>query len=142
MSGFVDKVERLPRTFLTERAQGKPARRSVDGPTEEEIHRSVIAWLERRGADRVFFFHVPNGEIRHRGAAGKLKAMGTRAGVPDLVLIRDGHAYGLEIKAAGGRQSPAQRNVEQQWERAGATYAVTHGLDYALDQLREWGLLE
>jgi len=142
MTGFVDKVERVPRTFLVERKRKAAARGGYTGPNEEQIHRSVIAWLDRRAVKGVHFFHVPNGEFRHKGTASRLKAMGVVPGEPDIVLIFGGHAYGLEIKAPGGKQSPEQKHIEQQWEQAGATYGVAHGLDYALDQLREWGLLE
>ena len=38
-----------------------------------------------------------------------LKAgLGVVAGVPDVVLIRAGHAYGLELKADDGRPSAKQ----------------------------------
>jgi len=144
-AGYVDKVERLPRSFAIERKrQLRAPQRSTfpAGPTEEQIHRSVVEWLERRGVAGLLFYHVPNGEVRHKGAAGKLKAMGTRSGVADLVLHHDGHTYFLEIKAPGGRQSPEQREFERRAELAGMTYAVAHGLDYALDTLRNWGLLE
>ncbi len=146
MTGFVDKVERVQRSFVVERKRSRAqigARRSVPaGPTEEQIQKAVVEWLDRRGVKGMHFFHVANGDIRHKGAAGRLKGMGVKAGEPDIVLLYRGHAYGLELKAPGGTQSPDQEHVERQWEQAGATYAVARGLDYALDTLREWGLLE
>lgn len=140
---YVDKTEKVARTVVVERKPRKrlPPRAPTQ-PTEEQIHRTVVEHLERFAAPGVFYFHVPNGDIRHKGAAGRLKAMGTRAGVPDLVLIKGGHTYGLELKRPGEKQSDNQILVEGQWEHAGGTYAVAHGLDYALDTLREWGLLE
>jgi hypothetical protein len=41
-----------------------------------------------------------------------MKATGTVAGIPDTVWIKDGRVYGLEIKAAGGRLSDAQRQAQ------------------------------
>ncbi|MCK9911051.1 hypothetical protein MXD81_18020, partial [Microbacteriaceae bacterium K1510] len=90
MSGFVDKVERMPRTFAVERKRSRagktaPPRRLPVGPSEEQIQKAVVEWLDRRGVPGMHFFHVPNGDIRHSGAAGRLKGMGTKAGEPDLV---------------------------------------------------------
>ena len=52
-------------------------------------------------------FHIPNGEYRTKSAAGRLKAMGVRAGVPDLFLpvpvIRPSGAFGVALMDAGGR---------------------------------------
>jgi hypothetical protein len=148
MSGYVDKTERVPRPFIVERKRasrragasalrGRPA-----GPTEEQIHRTVVQWLDRRRTAGVHFFHPANGGFRNKGEAARLKAMGVQAGEPDIVLIFRGRIYGLELKAAGGVQSPDQEHIERQWEEAGATYAVARGLDYALDTLRDWGLLQ
>jgi VRR-NUC domain len=41
------------------------------------------------------------------GAIGK--AAGIRAGLPDLLLVKSGRVFGLELKRPGGRVSPAQR---------------------------------
>lgn len=142
MSGYVDKTERASAGFIVERRTSKRTARLPMQPTEEQIHRAVIQHLDRRKTPGVFFYHPANGEVRHKGAAGKLKGMGTVAGVPDIVIMHRGHSYGLELKRPGEKQSPEQKLVEQQWERAGGTYAVAHGLDYALDTLREWGLLQ
>jgi hypothetical protein len=35
--------------------------------------------------------------------------MGTVAGVPDLILVREGHTFGLELKNANGRPSDDQK---------------------------------
>jgi hypothetical protein len=54
-----------------------------------------IAWRARPG---VFAFHVPNGGWRSRVEGAILKAIGTVAGVPDLIWIKNGQVYGLELK--------------------------------------------
>jgi 6-pyruvoyl-tetrahydropterin synthase len=147
MSGFVDKVERVDRAVIVERRPRKRQQRGASavrapGPTEEQIQRTVIEWLQRRAVKDLLFYHVPNGELRHKAVAAKLKAMGVLEGVGDIVLHYRGHTYFLEIKVAGGVQSSAQEHFEHRAERAGCTYAVARGLDYALDTLRDWGLLQ
>ena len=64
-----------------------------------------------------------------------------RAGVPDLVAVKAGHTYALELKAPGGRLSPVQQEVHAALAAAGATVAVATGLDEALATLESWGLL-
>ena len=49
-------------------------------------------------------FHVANGGYRHKATAGKLKALGVRAGVPDLLLLVPRgkyHGMALELKRIG-----------------------------------------
>ena len=70
-----------------------------------------------------------------------MKGLGARAGVPDVIAIKDGHAYALELKSLAGRLSPAQRDVLAALRAAGATVSVAYGLDAALAQLEAWALL-
>lgn len=46
--------------------------------------------------------------------------MGTKAGVPDLLLIINGVSYGLEIKRSTGRLTDCQRLMHAEMDRAGA----------------------
>jgi hypothetical protein len=97
--------------------------------------------LELRGAPRIFWFHVPNGGSRRPIEAAILKAMGVRAGVPDLLVIKNGRTFGLELKAEGGGATDAQRLAHEEMRSAGAEVVVAVGLDAALEQLEGWGLL-
>ena len=60
-----------------------------------------LTWRARPGA---FFFHVPLGGYRTCVEGAILKAIGTVAGVPDIICIFEGHCYALELKAE--RASP------------------------------------
>ena len=40
-----------------------------------------------------------------------MKGLGVRAGVPDVIAIKDGRTYALELKAEGGRLSEAQERA-------------------------------
>ena len=108
---------------------------------EHELQCALREHLDRAGVRRMFFFAVPNGGHRRKATAGKLKAEGVKAGVPDLVVLLDGRAYGLELKVKGNYQNAAQKAVQTAWEGTGAVYAVATGLDEALDVLRSWGAL-
>ncbi len=108
---------------------------------EDTIQRAVVQHLAARRAPGVFAFHCPNGGGRSPIEASILKGLGVVAGVPDIIIIKAGHAFALELKAHGGRPSDAQNDIVDALRRAGATVAIAHGLDAALAQLEAWGLL-
>jgi hypothetical protein len=89
----------------------------------------------------VFWTHVPNGGHRHPIVGKKLKDMGTRAGVPDLLFLIDGRLHTLELKAVQGYLSAVQRQVIIELEAAGAVTAIARGVDEALKVLEGWGVL-
>lgn len=71
-----------------------------------------IEWARHLAPELDLFFHVPNGGSRNKVEAGRLKAQGVRAGVPDLCLpvARGGfHGLFIELKVDGGRPSAAQK---------------------------------
>ena len=110
--------------------------------SEEQIHKAVIQHLKLRGVPQAFWFHIPNGGKRSIREAKAFKAMGVIPGVPDLLLIKHGDVYGLELKAAKGRLSPAQRATHEAMHEAGAHIWVAHGLDEAIYALEFWGFLK
>jgi hypothetical protein len=108
---------------------------------EDDIQRAVVDHLTARPMPKLFAFHCPNGGWRSRTEAAILKGLGVVAGVPDLMLIRKGAVFGLELKAPNGWLSPAQIATQEAMRAAGVTVAVATGLDAALAQLESWGLL-
>jgi len=77
---------------------------------EEQLQRSVVDLLSvyaNRGL--LTFSHVPNGGWRKPTEAGRLKAMGTTPGVPDLLIwLPGGGHFQVELKAGSGKLSAAQ----------------------------------
>jgi hypothetical protein len=108
---------------------------------EQAIHRAVADHLRWRAKRGCFWYHVPNGGGRSKVEASILKGLGVRAGVPDLILVNGGRTYALELKAPGGRLSPAQREAHDALRAAGAEVGTAVGVDAALEQLSSWGLL-
>jgi hypothetical protein len=108
---------------------------------EQAIQRAVFEHIAIRGARDCFAFHVPNGGWRSPVEAAIMRGLGVRAGIPDIIAIRAGCAYALELKPPGGRLSPARRDVHAALSAAGATVAVACGLDAALSQLEAWQVL-
>lgn len=108
---------------------------------EQAIQRTVFQHLAARPATGTFAFHVPNGGARSRTEAAILKGLGVVAGVPDIIAVRDGRMFALELKAPGGTTSADQDAAQAALHAAGATVATATGLDEALAQLEAWGLL-
>jgi hypothetical protein len=106
-----------------------------------EQQSAVFQHLAIRAASTVFAFHPANGGWRSPVEASILKGMGVRPGVPDIIAIKGGQCYALELKAPDGRLTPVQRDAHAALAAAGATVAVAYGLDEALARLEAWGLL-
>ncbi len=122
-------------------------------PTEDAEQTTVVAWLEIFG---IRFFHVPNGEARtaktdRRGnryspAGQRLKKLGAKPGVPDIVIIDPPPRYPdspgtvVEMKRTKGSKTT---DDQKQWladfgERGWQT-AICKGADVAIDYLTGLG---
>ena len=109
---------------------------------ETQIQRAVFQHFRERGAPGVFAFHSPNGGYRKPIESAIFKGLGVVSGVPDVIAIKDGHFYALELKAEDGRLSDNQKLVLARLGECGAICAVAFGLSKALRQLEEWELLK
>lgn len=85
-------------------------------PSEDEEQTQVVKWAELqmgRWPDLQWLYHIPNGGKRRRTEAARFKAMGVKAGVPDLCLpVPKGGYHGLYIemkRQEGGKLSKDQR---------------------------------
>jgi hypothetical protein len=111
------------------------------GCSEDAIQRAVFEHLAVCSAAGVFAFHVPNGGYRRAVEAARLKGLGVRPGVPDVIAIHRGQVYAVELKREGGRATDAQLQAIEDIRDAGGHAQVCYGLDYALAVLKGWGLL-
>jgi hypothetical protein len=118
---------------------------------EQEIQRNIFRHFRQRAARGVFAFHPKNGGVHQRGRrAGINTGLGVIPGVPDVIAIKPeliggivliGQVYALELKTDSGKIGPAQTEVLERLEKAGAIVGVAHGLDAALRWLESNGLL-
>jgi hypothetical protein len=108
---------------------------------EQIIQRAVFQHLKARKTPGTFAFAVPNGGYRRPIEAAIMKSLGTIAGVPDIICIREGHTFALELKADGGKPSAKQIETMAEMEKAGATVTLATGLNAAIAQLEAWGIL-
>ena len=108
--------------------------------TEDDIQRAVVTHLNVRGARGLVFFHVPNAP-RSAQTGARLKNMGMKAGVSDLILFHEERLYCLELKAPGGRATESQLQFMTDIGHAGAFCCICDSLDRALKVLEQWGCL-
>jgi hypothetical protein len=84
--------------------------------------------------------HVPNGGKRAMTTARRLKAMGTKAGAPDNLIIYQGRAYWIELKARYGNLAESQLVAIPLIESAGSPVAIARTLDDIAAALSSWGI--
>ncbi|WVM04107.1 hypothetical protein [Salinibacter phage B2_17] len=112
--------------------------------SEEDIHKAVVEWADRQAQTLPaldFLFHVPNGGSRHVAEAEKLRRMGTRQGVPDLLLPiprAAGCGLALELKSPSGRLRPTQAWWLDHLREAGWAVAVAWTFSEARHVLRSY----
>lgn len=95
---------------------------------------ALIKWCEIKGAPFNKIFAVPNGGKRNRATAGKLKAEGVRAGIPDLMLpwaSRGFNGLFIELKTEKGRVTDKQAERIEQLNNDGYLAVVCHGWEAA-----------
>jgi hypothetical protein len=109
---------------------------------EQAIHQAVVAHLNMRAEPDVFYFHPANGGKRTAFEGRLFKALGVVAGVPDLIFLKRGRMYALELKAAKGRPTALQSECHEAMRRCGAVVEIARSLDEALVTLEYWGILK
>ena len=116
--------------------------------TEADIQIQLVDYLRLVAPQRGFlFFAVPNegmGEARTGAGLGRmarLKRMGLRSGVADLVFVKDGQAYFLEMKGPGGRWSDKQQDFARDAAHVGAKYGIAWSFEQALKILKLWAII-
>lgn len=109
---------------------------------EQSLHQAVVAHMRLRCQPLTFWWHTPNEGKRGWVNAAHLRAMGMQAGIPDLLILKAGELFGLELKSAKGRLTPSQVLTMQRLMQCGAQVAVAKSLDEALVTLECWGVIK
>lgn len=116
--------------------------------TEDQEQITVADWL--RLHPKLVWTATANGGIRHKATAGRLKAMGIVAGVPDILVftpptrpdVVSFHDGGLAIEMkrsdGGAGASKAQRGFMQNLEDCGWLCFVANGAGEAIEILTKY----
>ena len=122
--------------------------RKVKAPEPHEFQ-TQITLIQRLGYMAMpdcVYFHIPNGELRDKSAAAKLKAMGTLAGVLDLQFLYQGPTgrlcvLFLELKTRKGTLTDQQSEFMRRVARLGCATETAHSIDEAVAILERYGIL-
>ena len=77
---------------------------------EDKLQIACINWFRYQHPKyKLNLFHVPNGGNRSAREGAKFKRMGVVAGVADLLYLRDGFYYCIELKAPKGTHRKTQK---------------------------------
>ncbi len=100
---------------------------------EEDTQIACVTWFSYQYPQYIpLLHHSPNGGFRNSREAGRFKAMGTRAGFPDLVLLvaRGGyHGLFIEMKTWNGSQTELQKAYQSAVEEQGYKYVICHNVE-------------
>ena len=105
--------------------------------TEHDEQVALIHWAKLMQSilpELALLHAIPNGGQRSKATAGKLKAEGVQAGVPDLCLpVARGGYHGLyvEMKWKSNKPSSAQRWWLSKLNEGGYLAVVCYGFDEA-----------
>lgn len=96
---------------------------------EDRLQASMVQWLDLV-APGLIYLHIPNGGSRNAWEARKLKAMGVRAGAPDLeFLLPDGRVLWVEVKVPGGRMQDSQTALHPRMADVGHQVHIARSID-------------
>ena len=113
---------------------------------EDALQKSVAKLLDHSG---LTWFHPANGEARSAITGAKLKAMGVKAGVPDIMILDEPmphgwflHGLAIELKAIdakGKRPKPRPNQIawHEQLRLCGWRVEVCYTMDEVLAVLAE-----
>lgn len=103
-------------------------------PTEHAEQVAFVQWF-RREYPGVLIFAIPNGGLRTKAGAEKLKMEGVTPGIPDL-MVPEWSAF-IEMKRVkGGSVSKEQRETLAYLEQCGYQTAVCKGALEAMEFCR------
>lgn len=121
------RKSRIMPLFQGQRMKAEDFRRQK---SEEQIQIEVAAWLDAKLPRDWRWFHCPNGGHRLKAVAGKMKAQGVKAGVPDVIILRpDGPDIWIELKAFAGVMTPSQKDWRAWAESAGRDFYVCRSVE-------------
>lgn len=132
--------------FKTKRQRGVKPR----GPSEFEIQCCIADYLRIGIAPGWIWWHTPNGGerpafINKAGKrvspeGGRLKRMGTKDGVSDILLF-NGQLHALELKRGGETPTDAQYDFMAEVVRLGGKSAWADNVAEAMAILTNWGAI-
>lgn len=93
---------------------------------EKDIQMTICQYLEYK--HYMFWRQNTMPVVKPDGSFRAMPKFSMR-GVPDILLIKDGQFWGLEVKQPKGKQSEWQKIFQHRCEKAGGRYYLVTSLD-------------
>lgn len=111
---------------------------------EDSLQIAVADYLRLQYTD-LLSWHTPNGGKRNKREAARLKRMGVRPGVADVMLYwLDSdlcmNAGAIELKCGKNKLQPSQVTFRNDWMNTGGHYAICRSVDEVMHWLSAWGV--
>lgn len=106
---------------------------------EQSLHLTIARYLDLALPDRALWWTSHQNPKSARDG-GRLKAMGLRAGIPDILVLFDGMLIGLELKAPKGRISPAQSEIADKFAANDAAWHLCRSVEDVEAALRQYAI--
>jgi len=100
---------------------------------EDDFQKAVAKYLDVKG---VLYFHPPNGGTRNVIEATKLKKMGVKSGVPDILIFnrrKDWSGLAIELKVGYNKPSENQLEFMKMLSGEGWMCVVSYSLDEVIE---------
>lgn len=107
---------------------------------EPSFQAKLVQVLKSRLTKETAFFAVPHNGARAPSPVALPARHGIMSGVPDLIFVHRGRAFGLELMHRNGSLSGDQRVAQLALRDAGMRVEVACDLDEALRHLRDMGI--
>lgn len=105
---------------------------------EEAEQAALFEWAAYKTGqwpELAYMFHIPNGGLRSKATAARMKAAGAKPGVPDIFLPATRGQYAglfVEMKYGKNKPSPEQQRYIDLLEHEGYAVAVCYGCEEAI----------
>lgn len=110
--------------------------------SEQDEQIALIEWCgymaKKKHPELDMIYAIPNGGLRDKVVAAKLKAEGVKSGIPDLCLpIARGSYHSLYIEMKDGIKplSKSQKEVKPKLEAQGNAVVVCYSCDQAIEAI-------
>ena len=118
---------------------------SLPTPTESVEQQCLFRWAQfqsGRFPELALLYHVPNGGSRKKAEAGRFRAEGVKAGVPDLCLpVARGGYHGLYVelkRLKGSKTSEEQKAWLSELAKQGYCAELCKGWEAAAKVIEEY----
>lgn len=109
--------------------------------SEHSIQTEIIEFLDRVLPSSCYAFAVPNGGKRNAVTGAILKREGVKAGVADIVILRNpGQCALIEVKTVAGSLSNSQKDFRDWCAANGFPFAVVRSVGDVQAALTDWGV--